>query len=131
MLFFVWQPLIEWGPYPGGVNIGRADNPFGKYAGIAGGYEGFFDLPMEMIREPVTSNGQTITELGVSPCSSGSHMLYGVMVIDLELWISLSLEQTGPQDSVAHVVGHVGGDGPGQQVRVGFPAGGTKWTECW
>jgi len=57
-------------------------------------------------------------------------MLYGVMVIDLELWVSLALEQTGPEDSVAQVVGSVGGDGPGQQVRVGFPAGGTKWTEC-
>ncbi|KAK3386433.1 hypothetical protein B0H63DRAFT_467781 [Podospora didyma] len=96
------------------ADSGAVRRPYGAQGT---GYEGTFKLLVGM-----TPGGSRIA-LAASGCSTGSNSRAAV---NFDLWIALSHEEIEFDDTILHE-GSVGGDGPGQQVRVGFS---TTWRTC-
>ncbi|KAK3370798.1 hypothetical protein B0T24DRAFT_300133 [Lasiosphaeria ovina] len=107
------QVRVAYAPNLSSADQAAAKNPYGKY-GV--GYDGTFSLPMAL------TPGGARSSLATSGCSVRD----GTAAVTVALWISLSHEAIEFDDTLPHA-GSVGGDGPGQQVRVALD---TLWTPC-
>ncbi|KAK0721761.1 hypothetical protein B0T26DRAFT_192480 [Lasiosphaeria miniovina] len=113
------QVRAEYDPKQQSSSAGMADTGTVRrpYGSQGTGYEGAFKLGVWM------TPGGPRTALAASSCSTNSN---NRAAVNFDLWIALSHEEIEFDDAVLHE-GSVGGDGPGQQVRVTF---NTTWRSC-
>ncbi|KAK0634439.1 hypothetical protein B0T17DRAFT_622092 [Bombardia bombarda] len=102
------------------VDEGVAKSPYGE---SGAGYDGMFSMSLNMAPNAAASRSSRDGQLATSACSTGQG---DRVVLDAELWVSLSHEQIEVDDRIAHV-GSVGGSSPSERLRIGLDA---RWVPC-